>query len=79
MEKFDSIVVEAGPAGYAAAYTMARAGVKVLVFERGKYAGSKNMWRGAFFGPLMHKLFPNFWQEAPVERFINRQVISFSF
>ncbi len=77
MEKFDAIVVGAGPAGCAAAYTMARAGVKVLVFERGKYAGAKNMWGGAFFGPLMHELFPDFWKEAPVERFINRHVISF--
>jgi electron transfer flavoprotein-quinone oxidoreductase len=76
MEKFDAIVVGAGPAGCAAAYTMAKAGVKVLVFERGKYPGAKNMWGGAFFGPLMHELFPNFWKEAPVERFINRHVVS---
>jgi electron transfer flavoprotein-quinone oxidoreductase len=77
MEKFDAIVVGAGPAGCTAAYTMAKTGIKVLVFERGKYAGAKNMWGGAFFGPLMHELFPNFWKEAPVERFINRHVISF--
>lgn len=77
MEKFDAIVVGAGPAGCAAAYTMAKAGVKVLVFERGKYAGAKNMWGGAFFGPLMHEMFPDFWKEAPVERFINRHVIGF--
>lgn len=77
MEKFDAVVVGAGPAGCAAAYTMAKAGVKVLIFERGKYAGSKNMWGGAFLGPLMNELFPNFWKEAPVERFINRHAISF--
>jgi electron transfer flavoprotein-quinone oxidoreductase len=77
MEKFDAIVVGAGPAGSAVAYTMAKAGLKVLVFERGKYPGAKNMWGGAFFGPLMYELFPNFWKEAPVERYINRHVISF--
>lgn len=77
MEKFDVIVVGAGPAGCASAYTVAGAGLKVLVFERGKYPGAKNMWGGAFFGPLMHELFPNFWEEAPVERFISRHVISF--
>jgi electron transfer flavoprotein-quinone oxidoreductase len=77
MEKFDAIVVGAGLAGCAAAYTMAKAGVKVLVCERGKYAGAKNMWGGAFFGPLLPELFANFWKEAPVERFINRHVISF--
>jgi electron transfer flavoprotein-quinone oxidoreductase len=76
MEKFDAIVVGAGPAGCAAAYTMAKAGVKVLVFERGKYPGAKNMWGGAFFGPIMDELFPGFWKEAPVERFVNRHVLS---
>lgn len=50
MEKFDAVVVGAGPAGCASAYIMARAGLKVLVFERGKYAGVKNMGGGAFFG-----------------------------
>jgi len=43
MEKFDAIVVGAGPAGCAAAYPMAKTGIKVPVFERGKYAGAKNM------------------------------------
>lgn len=77
MEKFDALVVGAGPAGCAAAYTMAKAGLKVLVFERGKYPGAKNMWGGAFFGPFMYELFPKFWEEAPVERFVSRHVLSF--
>ena len=34
-EKFDAIVVGAGPAGNAAAYTMAKAGLSVLQLERG--------------------------------------------
>jgi len=77
MENFDAIVVGAGPAGSAAALTMARAGLNVLVLERGKYTGAKNMWGGAFFGPVMKDLIPEFWKEAPVERFISRHVISF--
>jgi len=77
MEKFDAIVIGAGPAGCAAAYTMAKAGLNVLILERGKYAGAKNMWGGAFFGPVMSELFPEFHKEAPVERFINRHIISF--
>ena len=36
-ERFDAIVVGAGPAGNAAAYTMASAGLKVLQIERGEY------------------------------------------
>lgn len=77
MEKFDSIVVGAGPAGCAAAYTMVKAGLNVLVLERGKYAGAKNMWGGAFFGPVMDEIFPEFREQAPVERYIKRHVISF--
>ena len=77
MEKFDAIVVGAGPAGCASAYMMAKSGLKVVVFERGKYAGAKNMWGGAFFGPLLNNLFTNFWEEAPVERFVTRHILSF--
>jgi len=76
MDKFDAIVVGAGPAGCAAAYTLAKAGLQVLVCERGKYAGAKNMWGGAFFGPQMFELFPDFAKEAPVERFVNRHTIT---
>lgn len=77
MEKFDAIVIGAGPAGCAAAVVMARGGLNVLVIERGKYAGAKNMWGGAFFGPVMNKIFPEFRKEAPVERYISRHAISF--
>lgn len=77
MEEFDAIVVGAGPAGCAAAYKMAVAGLNVLVLERGAYPGAKNMWGGAFFGPVMDELFPGFMEEAPVERLVSRHVISF--
>lgn len=77
MEKFDAIVVGAGPAGSTAAYVMAKAGLQVLVLERGKYPGAKNMWGGAFFGPVMEQLYPDFWKEAPVERSVSRHAISF--
>jgi len=76
MDKFDAVVVGAGPAGCAAAYTLAKAGLQVLVCERGPYAGAKNMWGGAFFGPQMARLFPDFAKEAPVERFVNRHSIT---
>ena len=35
-EKFDAIVVGAGPSGNTAAYTLAKAGLKVLQIERGE-------------------------------------------
>jgi electron transfer flavoprotein-quinone oxidoreductase len=77
MENFDAIVVGAGPAGTASAYVMAKAGLQVLVLERGKYPGAKNMWGGAFYGPVMEELFPDFWNEAPIERYVSRHGISF--
>jgi electron transfer flavoprotein-quinone oxidoreductase len=75
-QHFDAIVVGAGPAGCACALTLARAGLQTLVVERGKFAGAKNMWGGAFYGPLLHRMFPDFWEEAPVERFIFRRRLS---
>ena len=75
-QHFDAIVVGAGPAGCACGLTLARAGLQALVVERGKFAGAKNMWGGAFYGPLFHQLFPDFWEEAPVERYIARRRLS---
>ncbi|MGD2246626.1 MAG: FAD-dependent oxidoreductase [Candidatus Aminicenantes bacterium] len=71
-QHFDAIIVGAGPAGCACGLTLAKAGLKTLVVERGKFAGAKNMWGGVFYGPLFNRLFPNFWEEAPVERYILR-------
>jgi len=69
-EKFDIIVVGAGPAGTTAAYVLARAGVKVLLVERGTYPGAKNVFGGILYTPVLNRLIPDFWEEAPVERHI---------
>jgi electron transfer flavoprotein-quinone oxidoreductase len=75
-QKFDAIVVGAGPAGCACGIVLAKAGLETLIVERGKFAGAKNMWGGAFYGPSLHELFPDFWKEAPVERYIARHKYS---
>ncbi len=75
-QKFDAIVVGAGPAGCACSYTLAKAGLKTLLVERGKFPGAKNMWGGAFYGPTLNQLFPRFWEEAPIERFIQHHKFS---
>ncbi len=75
-QKFDAIVVGGGPAGCACAYRLAQNGMEVLVVDRGKFAGAKNMWGGAFFGPVLSNLIPDFWKEAPIERYVARQRFS---
>lgn len=67
-EKFDAIVVGAGPAGSAAALVMAEAGMSVVMFERGNQPGSKNMMGGVLFREPTEAVFGRFWEDAPVER-----------
>lgn len=70
-EKINVVVVGAGPAGIACALTIARAGKKVLLVERGNFAGSKNMFGGALYKNAIEEFFPNFLKDgAPVERLI---------
>ena len=75
-EVFDAIVVGAGPAGCATAYSLAKEGLEVLLVERGKAAGAKNMTGGVLYGPVLNDLIPDFWKEAPVERHISRHIIA---
>lgn len=73
---FEAIIVGAGPAGCSCGYTLAKAGLKTLIVERGKFPGAKNMWGGAYYGPSLNQLFPRFWEEAPVERQLHRHKFS---
>ncbi|MCL2346360.1 MAG: FAD-dependent oxidoreductase [Desulfobulbus sp.] len=72
-EKFDVIVVGAGPAGNAAAYTLARAGKKVLQLERGEYPGSKNVQGAILYADALEKIIPDFRDSAPLERHVVEQ------
>ncbi len=72
-EKFDAIVIGAGMAGNAAAYTMASRGLNVLQLERGEYAGSKNVQGGILYADMLEKIIPNFREEAPLERHLIEQ------
>ncbi|RSD28231.1 FAD-dependent oxidoreductase [Mesobacillus subterraneus] len=67
-EKFDVIVVGAGPAGTSCAYSCAKNGLKVLLIERGEYPGSKNVMGGVLYRKQMEDIIPEFWKEAPLER-----------
>jgi len=72
-ERFDAIVVGAGPAGNAAAYTMAKAGLKVLQIERGEYPGSKNVQGAILYSDALERIIPDFREDAPLERHIIEQ------
>ncbi|MBM7693137.1 electron transfer flavoprotein-quinone oxidoreductase [Peribacillus deserti] len=74
-EKFDVIVVGAGPAGTSCAYTCAKNGLKVLQIERGEYPGSKNVMGGVLYRKQMEEIIPEFWKEAPLERPVIEQRI----
>lgn len=76
-DRFDAIIVGGGLAGSTAAYVLAKAGLEVLVIERGDTCGCKNMTGGRLYGHSLEKIIPDFASRAPVERKITKERISF--
>ena len=69
----DAVVVGAGPAGACAAIVLARAGKRVVLMERGPFPGSKNMYGGVVYPRILDQLIPQWWTEAPVQRWVTRR------
>ncbi len=72
-DRFDVIVVGAGTGGCATALYLARKGYDVLLLEKGKIPGHRNMTGGVLFGKFRNyhditHLVPDFESEAPLER-----------
>jgi len=74
-DKFDAIVVGAGPAGCACAYVLAREGKNVLLVERGDSAGAKNVSGGRLYTYALEMIEPGMYQRAPLQRKIVREQI----
>ena len=74
--RFDAAVVGAGPAGATAAYKLAKKGFKVLLVERGRVPGSKNVYGGRVYLAPIKDVYPDFEKEAPVHRWIRKERIS---
>jgi electron transfer flavoprotein-quinone oxidoreductase len=71
---FDAIVVGGGPAGMAAAIAMAKGGLKVILLERGHFAGAKNFFGGVIYTHALADLLPDFWERRPpLERPVTEQ------
>jgi electron transfer flavoprotein-quinone oxidoreductase len=72
-DSLDVVVVGAGPGGAAAALVAARAGLRVLLIERGPFPGAKNMYGGVIYPRVLDTLLPAWWEEAPVQRWVTRR------
>ena len=68
-EKVDVVIVGAGLAGLACAYTLGESGLDVLMVERGEYPGAKNVTGGRLYLNPVRPYFPaGFFDDAPLER-----------
>ncbi len=73
MADVDVIVVGAGPAGAGAAPVRAPRGPSVILLERGSFPGSKNMYGGVVYPRILDQLHPEWWLEAPIQRWVTRR------
>jgi electron transfer flavoprotein-quinone oxidoreductase len=70
MERFEVIVVGAGPAGSTTACHLASSGINTLLVERGPAPGNKNVSGGLIYAHPVASVWPDFWPGAAVERAI---------
>lgn len=73
MERVDAAIVGAGLAGLSCAYTLAKAGLDVVVVERGDYPGSKNVTGGRLYMNPVRQYLPEIWDDAPFERHVTKE------
>jgi len=74
-DKFDVIIVGAGPAGSACADPLAKAGKNVLVIDRGDAPGCKNVTGGRLYTYALEMLEQGLFEEAALERRVTHEEI----
>jgi len=72
-DRCEVAIVGAGPAGISCGFVLAKAGVNVVILERGEYPGAKNVFGGIFYSTQMNRLLPDFYKEAPIERYVSKK------
>ncbi len=79
VEKFDVMIVGAGPAGSVAAIRLMQQNpdLNVALIDRGRPIGSKNISGGVLWGNDLAKIIPEWWKEAPIERKIIKKKFGF--
>lgn len=71
------IIIGGGPSGLSTAYFLIKAGLDVLVIERGVVLGSKNVFGGRIYSYILDKYFDGWRDEAPIERWVRSEKVSF--
>jgi electron transfer flavoprotein-quinone oxidoreductase len=74
-EKFDAIIIGAGPAGSACAYALAKASKSVLVIERADTPGAKNVSGGRIYSYALEMVEEGLSSEAAIERIVTHEQI----
>lgn len=75
---FDALIVGGGVAGCVAGYLLASAGLETVIIERGNQPGAKNMTGGRLYAHSLEKIMPGFAAEAPIERTVTHERVSFA-
>jgi len=76
VERVDVAIVGAGLAGLTCAHNLAKAGIDVLVVERGDYPGSKNVTGGRLYMNPIRQYMPEILDEAPFERYVAKEKLT---